>query len=403
MKILELKVEGYRSLKDVSWKPRDLNVLIGPNGSGKSNLLRLLELVSASADKRLAKHVQEEGGMDPMLWNGKPREISIRIKTSPLRDPRPSRHEDLTYNLRLDRIGSSSAYSIGAELLGNYHEVEMGLRQEPFKFLERDGLHAVIFDAEEKGLRAPEESVPEEETLLSIAAGPFDANRVISDFQAQVANWGIYPEFQAGRESPARKGSVSRVDRHLEPTGANLVSVLHTLYTGKRDFKRDINEAMRSAFGSDFEELIFAPEADQRIQLRVAWKSLNRPQSAADLSDGTLRFLCLMAILANPEPAPLIAIDEPETGLHPSMQRVVAEFAVDASTRSQVILTTHSPEFLDAFHETVPLTTGLEWKEGQTRLRSLSGDALAEWLQHYSLGEILRTGEAQVIEEEDAR
>ena len=86
--------------------------------------------------------------------------------------------------------------------------------------------------------------------------------------------------------------------------GQNLISVLHTLYTGDREFKREINAAMKAAFGDDFEELVFPPAADQRIQLRVRWRSLEREQSAADLSDGTLRFLFLLTVLASPEAGP---------------------------------------------------------------------------------------------------
>jgi predicted ATPase len=81
---------------------------------------------------------------------------------------------------------------------------------------------------------------------------------------------------------------------------------------------------MAAAFGDEFEELVFPPAADQRVQMRIRWKSLKREQSAADISDGTLRFLLLLTILASPEAAPLIAIDEPETGLHPSMLPIIA-------------------------------------------------------------------------------
>ncbi len=91
---------------------------------------------------------------------------------------------------------------------------------------------------------------------------------------------------------------------------------------------------MRAAFGEDFEELLFPPDADQRIQLQIRWRSLQRERSAADISDGTLRFLFLLAVLANPSPAPLIAIDEPETGLHPSMLPIVAEYAREAANRA---------------------------------------------------------------------
>ena len=400
MKILELQIQGYRSLKDVLWKPDSLNVVIGPNGSGKSNLLRVLQLLNAAAGKRLAKRVQEEGGMEPIVWDGKARHITMRLKTSGVDPTSRSDRENLTYNLQLDRLGKSSAYRVGMELLGNYYQVDKGERQSPFKFLERDSAHAVIFDMAERELRAPPESVPETEALLAVAPGPLSANRVIDSFQEHLAAWGIYHGFHAGSDSPARQGTVSRYDLTLEPAGDNLVSVLHTLYTGSREFKRDLNEAMQAAFGPDFEELAFPPEADQRVQLRMRWKSLSREQSGADLSDGTLRFLFILAILANPKPPSLIAIDEPETGLHPAMQRIVAEFAVDAATRSQVVLTTHSPEFLDAFDKTIPRTTVAEWHEGETRLRNLAGDALEAWLQEYSLGDVLRTNEADVMAEE---
>jgi predicted ATPase len=188
------------------------------------------------------------------------------------------------------------------------------------------------------------------------------------------------------------------MEKRVSPDGQNLINVLHTLYTGDRNFKQDVNAAMRAAFGDDFDELVFPPAADQRVQLRVRWKSLSREQSAADLSDGTLRFLFLLAVLASPSPAPLIAIDEPETGLHPTMQTIVAEYAVEASKHTQVIFTTHCAEFLDAFHETKPVVTVAQWANGETTLRVLDGAALEKWLNEYSLGALFRSGELESME-----
>jgi predicted ATPase len=91
----------------------------------------------------------------------------------------------------------------------------------------------------------------------------------------------------------------------------------------------------------------------------------------------------------------LIAIDEPETGLHPSMLPIVAEYARDASERTQVILTTHSPEFLDAFRDNPPTTTVVEWRDGETNLRLLAGDELDYWLKNYTLGELYRSRELE--------
>ena len=185
---------------------------------------------------------------------------------------------------------------------------------------------------------------------------------------------------------------VSRHATQLEPSGSNLINVLHTLYTGNRQFKKDLNAAMKAAFGDEFEELVFPPAADQRVQLRVRWKSLETEISATDLSAGTLQFLFLITVLMIPSPPSLVVIEEPEQYLHPSMLPIVAEHAVDAALRTQVVFTTHSPQFLDAFGDTHPTTTVLECREGRTHLETISGDRLEYWLQAYSLGKLFTSG-----------
>jgi predicted ATPase len=398
-KILSLDIEGFRSLKHVAeWRPGDLNVLIGPNGSGKSNLLRVLELLAASAQGSLGKLVQSCGGMEPLVWDGFAVGIGFKVKCSPVDRLRDEVKDALTYQLRLDRLGTSGEYRIGYELLGKYQLVDQNPLQQPFKFLERSGLSARIFNEQQKGLAAPEENVPLLETLLSLAADPFTQNRHLPPFRAQMAGWSVYHDFHTNREAAIRQPAVTRHETRVQPDGQNLISVLHTLYTNNREFKKETNAAMQAAFGDDFEELEFPPaSADQRIQLRARWKSLSRGQPAADLSDGMLRFLFLLTVLSSPDPAPLIAIDEPETGLHPSMLPIVAEYAVDASRRTQVILTTHSPQFLDAFGTTVPTTTVLKWTEGETQLKTIGGEELAVWLKEYSLGALHKSGELEAL------
>jgi len=395
MKILNLKIQGYRSLKNVSWSPGDLNVLIGPNGSGKSNLLRVLELISVSARGKLGKYIQRAGGMDSLVWDDKADCIKFVVETSPVEEDRYLETDSLTYEMEMGRVGKGSTYRIDHELLGNYYRVRTGECNEPFKMLERNPQRAVVFDEREHGFAATEESVIEEESLLSLTSGPFTQNRFIPPFQKYMAEWSVYHDLHVNMDAPIRQPTVARHETRVEPDGQNLISVLHTLYTGDRTFKNDINLAMRAAFGNDFDELVFPPAADQRIQLRVRWKTLSREQSAADLSDGTLRFLFLLTVLASPNPAPLIAIDEPETGLHPSMLPIVAEYAVDASERTQVILTTHSPQFLDAFQDVVPVTTVVKWAEGKTDLQNVEGEQLERWLKVYSLGALFRSGELE--------
>lgn len=394
MGIRKVTIDGFRSLRHVTWEPGKLNILIGPNGSGKSNLLRALGVLRTGATGELPKEVLRLGGIAPLLWDGQAKELAWTVETDPLDAERDPTRESLTYELRLQQLGASSAYRIEHEQLANYFLKNAGVKKTPKKFLDRDPNNAVTFDFQERRLVAHEGSVPDEQTLLPLIAGPF-GNPIALRFKDMLAGWSIYHDIHVDQQAALRQAAVARMDSKIATDGQNLIPVLHTLYTSNRDFKRLVDDAMRVAFSNDYEELIFPPAADQRIQLRVRWHSLRTEQPASDLSDGTIRFLLLLAILANPTPGSLIAIDEPEMGLHPSMLPIVAELCVDASERSQLILTTHSPQLLDAFTKTPPTTTVVQSLEGETHLVVVDGDDLARWLKDYSLGALYRSGELE--------
>ncbi len=384
MKIVQLDIQGFRSLKNVSWRPGDLNVVIGPNGSGKSNLLRMLELISASAQSKLSRYVQSAGGMGAIVWDGQVDSIKFQLTTG-----NETTFPALVYEATATRTGLRSSFRIEQEALQN--------QSSGFVYMKRTGTQAEVNDGENP-MMLTAENISEEETLLPVAWGPFFKNSAILAFRKRIENWSVYQDLRVDQTAPIRQAPVSRLEERVTPGGQNLINVLHTLYTNNRTFKQDINDAMHAAFGEDFDELIFPPAADQRVQMRVRWKTLQRDQSTADLSDGTLRFLFLMTVLASPNPPPLIAIDEPETGLHPSMLPIIAEFAVEAATRTQVIFTTHSSQFLDAFRGTKPTTTVAKWENGETVLKTVSDEALAYWLEEYSLGSLFRSGELEDME-----
>lgn len=394
MGIQNIQIKGYRSLKDVSWRPEKLNVIIGPNGAGKSNLLRALALLQSSASGDMPKAILKQGGIAPLLWDGSAKEIAWVLKTDPIGDNRDVRREALTYELRVQRLGSTSSYRVQHEILGNYSLVKAGKETDPFKFLERSEWHTVTFDAERRKLSAHEGSVPDDQALLSLVAGPF-GNPIVMSFRERLVSWSIYHDIHVDQEATLRQAAVARFENRIASDGQNLIPVLHTLYTGDREFKKSVDSAMRAAFSEDFEELIFPPAADQRVQLRIRWRSLKTEQSAADLSDGTIRFLLLLAIFLSTKPGDLIAVDEPEAGLHPGMFPIIAELAAEASERTQVVLTTHSPQFLDAFQAVVPTTTVVQWSDGQTRLSVIDGEELKRWLKEYSLGALFRSGELE--------
>ena len=394
MSIRLLEVEGFKSLKDVSWRPGRLNVVIGPNGSGKSNLLQLLEMIRAAALGKLSETVQRAGGIDSLRWDGRPQPIRMGLEV--LNDVISWNYRDyFRYELSLEYSGQWSAFSIPKEsLLIFAYEPEF----QSTTLIQRDKSGASLFDVKSKSLVPLEQRIPAEEALLSTGSAPVSPLG-ISFFNHQLLTWSFYRGLETTRNAPVRQSTLTRHEMVVSPDGDNLIPVLHTLYTENRDFRDELNAAMRAAFNDSFEELIFPPAADQRVQLRVNWKHLKRSQPSAMLSDGTLRFLYLMAILANPAPPALIAIEEPEVGLHPSMFPIIAEYAVQASKRTQVIFTTHSADFLDAFRDTgaAPTTTVTQWRDGATTLKVLEGEELAYWLREYTLGQLFRSSELEQI------
>jgi predicted ATPase len=202
------------------------------------------------------------------------------------------------------------------------------------------------------------------------------------------------------QHSKVRQPSVTQYSKTLDPDGENLTAVLHTLYSEHREFQQAIDDGMRAAFGEEFEKLVFRPASTQKVEISVKWASSRDPHSSIELSDGTLRFLAILTALAVPDPPPLIAIDEPETGLHPSMLPIIADYAIAAAEETQVVFSSHSPEFLDYFTlDDDPHVTVFRWKDGQSKICDIPQEKLSEWLDKYRLGEMLLSGELELLAE----
>lgn len=350
----ELKVEGFRSLKSVTWKLGRLNVLIGPNGGGKSNLLSALDLLRiALAEGELKKAVYRMGGMGALVWDGQASEIRVALRTD----------SKVRAALTMRRLGAS----------GGFEEEFEG------EFLHLHAAHGKF------GAAPP---------ALESAARKAENAQELSRF---LQSWSIHRDVRTDLNSELRRTSVSRQERRVESDGQNLIAVLHSLYLGDRGFEEFLDKAMSAAFPNDYDKLIFPPEANGRVELRVRRKHRKYDDSSGDLSEGTLRFLLLMTILGGPDLAPLIAIDEPEMGLHPRMMSIVAEVAANAAVKSQIILTTHSPEMLDAFSDEVPTTTVVTSNGSETELKTIGGEELKRWIDNYSFGKFAFSGEAEAV------
>lgn len=409
MAIQELFVRGYRSFKELSWQPGALNLLVGPNASGKSNLLRLLELISATAAGGLERYMNSEGGIVPLLWDQQAKSIEWRLRIDPVDAGRDRQRDALTYHVELARAGRGSGYTIQQDHLGNYQAYLRGEAKSPYWIITRDARHAAIYDQRARGLvpisveELPAdvtETAPPNESLLGRVASI--QNRIPSEVRDALTAWRIVTEIPVGRDSALRRPVTTQHAPVLEPDASNFVSWLHTLYTGSSEFKRLLDEGMQAGFGREFQELVFAPAASQQVQLAIRWRSSSRTHDAAALSDGTLRYLALLALLVQPEPPPLLAIDEPEVGLHPSMLPMVAECMEVAARRTQLVVCSHSAEFLDCL-TAAPITVArFQWEAGASTVRPLPREAFGDWLTRYRLGEMFLSGDLENLDP-DAR
>ena len=385
MQLLNLNIEGYRSLKNITWHPGKLNVLIGPNGSGKSNLIKALSLMVEACKGKLYETLVNTGGVYPLLWDGQVDTIKWNIELV-------SDNISLDYGFSLKYRLKSGTYFIEKETLKNKSEKKELL---PSELLELNKKVPVDLSSPLYSGEYSEGKYSFTETIYSQMSPVED--QVYRAFRRWINEITLYHDMPVGENAPIRRSSLLRVEKKVSSDGQNLIPVLHTLYSSNRDFKSDIDMAMNAAFDSEFVELVFPPAEDQRIQLKIIWKSMKRPQGMADLSDGTIKYLLLLAILANPEPPAMIIIDEPENGLHPAMLPVIAEYAYAASERTQIVLSTHSAELLNCIGEFNPTVTVFKNESGETNLKNCDGAELERWLQKYTLGKLFLSGNLEEL------
>jgi predicted ATPase len=355
-----------------------LNVLIGANGSGKSNLIEAIALLrSAASDPRPV--IRRGGGIHEWIWKGSPRGVAtIEAVISNPRGPQSLRH-------LLAFRASNQVSQLADERIENEHP-DTG-KTEPYFYYRFQGGHPVInVKGAQRGLTR--EAIDEDQSILAQRRDP-EAYPEVSYLASAYDKIRIYREWAFGRNTVFREPQKAdmRNDR-LEEDFSNLglflnrlrripkaktaiLAVLGDLYDGLDDFDVSVE-------GGTVQ--VFFTEGDFTIP-------------ATRLSDGTLRYLCLLAILCDPEPPPLICIEEPELGLHPDILPKVADLLIDASGRTQLIVTTHSDILVDALTERPDAILVCERHDGQTVTRHLDEQGLAVWLEKYRLGELWTRGE----------
>ncbi|MDD9996230.1 MAG: AAA family ATPase [Rhodospirillaceae bacterium] len=366
--------------QDLALKP--LNVLIGPNGSGKSNLIEVIGLLQA-APENLHKTIREGGGVTNWVWRGDPRGTFAEIEVLVSHESTSS----IRYKLCFYEV--DQRFRIHSESLC---EVSTDRNPDPIPYFDAGTDKVFLLNEDSRdnkdGFAQKVVSSRPDQSVFTFVKAP--EYRVLTFTGAQFQRIRLYREWAFGRRAPLRLPQPADLPNdELMEDGTNLGLVLNRL---KRDHPKASDRLLE-----ELHQLYDGIEAiDVSIEggtVQLFLREGDKTVPATRLSDGTLRYICLLAVLCHPDPPPLVCLEEPELGLHPDLLPGLADLLREASERTQLIVTTHSDVLVDKLTDEPDSVVICEKLDGQTQLRRLDSDDLNHWLDRYSLGELWTKGE----------
>jgi predicted ATPase len=351
-----LTIRGFKSIRELDQLSlRSLNVLIGANGAGKSNFVGFFGLIAAMVQKRLALTVNKLGGADVLLHLGPKVTKSIEANLKFGQNEYRFALEPTSDN-RLVFSSEAAVYYLNPTEPRPKH---LGSGHDESKLVDRKD------DSGRTAQKGPAHYVYE-----------------------AVASWTVYHVHDTSETaSMRRRGSVRDYER-LHADAGNLAAFLLHL----RENDAAAYGLVRSTIqlvAPYFDDFLLRPKKegqDEVVELEWKQKHTDYPFHASQLSDGTIRFICLATALLQPRPPATILIDEPELGLHPHALEMLAALLRQAASRTQVIVSTQSPSLLSQFEPEDVVV--VDRHDGQSTFKRLDAASLKDWLTQFTLGEL---------------
>jgi predicted ATPase len=369
---------------------KSLNVLIGPNGAGKSNLLDAISLLQA-APGNLLEPIQTGGGIGEWLWKGSEKAPAAEIDVTVFY---PQGKMALRHRLGFMMAGQRT--EIVDEAVEDEHPSGPHESDPYFYYRYQKGRPVlnVKTDSPADDGRARRqlrrEDLPLDQSVVSQRKDP-DQYPELTYLGTEYAKIRLFREWNVGRSTqPRRPQQTDLPAEFLSEDAANIALVLNDL-EHRSNLRGIIVEKLKDADESivDFSTRV----SGGTIQLFLHYAGMRSPVPATRLSDGTFRYLCLLAVLCHPTPPPLVCLEEPELGLHPDLLPGLADLLLEASHRMQLIVTTHSDTLVDGLTQTPEAVIVCEKRNGSTEMIRQTRVELSKWLKTYGLGQLWRNGE----------
>jgi predicted ATPase len=367
-----LAIANYRSLRNLVVPLRRLNLITGPNGSGKSSVYRALRLLAETAQGGVIPSLAREGGLQSTLWAG-PEKISRAVKRGDYQVQGTLRKE--VVNLRLgfasDEFGyaidlglpspSDSAFALDPEIKREC--IWSGPFLRPASLLVDRKESVVRSKADDGEWNVISYQLSSFDSMMTQFADPRNAPEMLA-LREQIRSWRFYDHFRTDAEAPARLPQIGTHTSVLSNDGADMAAALQTI----REIGDSValDNAVADAFpGSHISVL----NVEGRFEIAMFQHGLLRPLKAAELSDGTIRYLLWIAALLTPRPPDLLVLNEPETSLHPDLLPALGRLIAQTAERSQVLVVTHAPSLIRALEKQRDCNSvRLEKQFGETKI-----------------------------------
>ena len=356
-----ITIEGFKSIKRIEeLELGRINVLIGPNGSGKSNFIGALSFLQALRAGSLRDYVSRAGGADRVLHFGSKNTERLTLHTW----FKSGDDAENQYEIALAATATDDLYPVAEA--GYFQDKH---HEQPY----RDSLAPY---GNEAGISNP------------------SSEKIAWYVRQYLDGWRLYHFHDTGPTSPMKKTGDVNDNRRLRPDGANLAAFLYYLRERHKSAYELIRDTVRLA-APFFDDFTLEPLALNENKILLEWRHAGSDAyfDASSLSDGSLRFIALAALLLQPatlRPSTIL-LDEPEIGLHPYAITLLSSLVEQASAETQVILATQSSLLLDHFEPQDVLVA--DRVEGRTEFSRLDPERLEVWLDDYSLGQLWEKNE----------